>query len=250
MKTTQTILLSLATLALIGCGDSGASTSQPLQSSTRVVHYLTDLEGMSLYTFDNDAVNLSNCDSECQKIWPLFIGMDNGSEDIQPLSTNQLAYRQHPLYYFINDNQAGDVNGDNVKEVWHLIYSSSNPDESQTKLSNETMVQTYLSDHNGVALYVFDNDEANLSNCYGACEDTWPIYYNENIASLPTGINRADFGSITRDAQQSTTGVLQQSTYKGKPLYYFTPDNNEAGATKGDWVKGVWHLIELNATKS
>ena len=253
---TKTGLLSLVTLTLIGCGDTYSSKdsnndNNRLKSLNRTVNFLTDTDGMSLYTFDKDTLNQSNCDAECQKIWPLFVGANTTSEDIKVLDgTDHLAYRKHPLYYFVNDNAIGNVNGDNIKNVWHLLYAPKSSNDSQTEYSAETMTQTYLTDKDGRTLYTFDNDTKGVSNCYGACEETWPIYYNSNVQSVPTTLKTSDFTTISRDANKSKTGVLKQTAYKGKPLYYFTPDAKKSGVTKGDWVKGVWHVVEISAQKT
>lgn len=251
-------LVSASTLVLIGCGDSyspensnDTTITNSLKSQERTVSYLTDANGKSLYTFDKDTLNTSNCDADCQEIWPLFTGIDTGSADIKLFGeTDHLAYRKHPLYFFANDSVAGDVNGDNVKNVWHLVYAPTDSNDTQTEFSQQTMIQTYLTDKDGRSLYVFDNDTENTSNCYGACEGVWPIYYNSTINGVPNGMTASDFTTISRDANKSTTGVLQQTAYKGKPLYYFTPDANKLGETKGDWVKGVWHLVEVSAEKT
>ena len=252
----KTGLLSLATLGLIGCGDTyssndNSSNKNSLKSLDRTVKNLTDTDGMTLYTFDKDTLNKSNCDADCQKIWPLFEGANTTSEDIKVLDgTDHLAYRKHPLYYFVNDNAIGDVNGDNVKNVWHLVYAPAGSNDTQTTFSAETMTQTYLTDKDGRALYTFDNDTNGTSNCYATCEDTWPIYYAPTIDVVPTGLNKADFTTISRDVNKSKEGVLEQTAYKGLPLYYFTPDAKKSGETKGDWVKGVWHLVEISAKKT
>lgn len=250
-------LLSLVTLALIGCGDNyssndnSADTNNNLKSLDRSVNFLTDTDGMSLYTFDKDTLNKSNCDAECQKIWPLFQGANTTSSDIKVLDgTDHLAYRKHPLYYFVNDNAVGDVNGDNVKNVWHLVYAAKSLTDSQTKYSAETMTQTYLTDKDGRALYTFDKDTKGVSNCYGECEEIWPVYHISNVQGVPTGLTVSDFTTIFRDANQSKTGILEQTAYKGKPLYYFTPDAKQSGETKGDWVKGVWHVVEISSVKT
>lgn len=240
----------LTTLTLAGCGDCNKDQKNDLTSLQRDVKFLVDTDGMSLYTFDRDTLNTSNCDAECRKLWPIFEGAESGSTDIKVLeSTDHITYRMHPLYYFVNDAVPGDVKGDNVNEIWHLIYAPEDSTDSQTALSETLMRQTYLTDKDGRALYTFDKDEDGVSNCYGECESIWPVYYNANIGNVPTGSNISDFSTIARDANRSDTGVLQQTAYKGKPLYYFTPDNAQSGATKGDWVNGIWHLIELSAVK-
>ena len=266
---TQITMVSVATLALIGCSDSYNDTNTPndtgtpiiedaLKASNRNVKFLVDTDAMSLYTFDKDMLNTSNCDAACQEVWPLFLGADTGSEDIKVLEgTDHLAYRKHPLYYFVNDKAPGDVLGNNVKEVWHLVHAPVGTTDSQTALSETNIKQTFLTDKDQRALYTFDNDTENVSNCYDTtptsgtgCESIWPVFYSSDLGTLPVGTATADFAVIDRDATKAKEGEpTQQVTYKGKPLYYFTPDNKETLSTKGDWVKGVWHLVELDANK-
>ena len=252
-------MLSVASLVLIGCGDTYNDTDEgAFKASNRNAAFLVDTDAMSLYTFDKDALNKSNCDAKCQEVWPLFEGANSGSEDIKALEgSDHLAYRKHPLYYFVNDKAPGDVLGNNVKEVWHLVHASAGTTDTQTALSQTVIKQTFLTDKDQRALYTFDNDTANVSNCYDStptsgtgCESTWPVFYSADLGALPEGTSSGDFSIINRDATKAKQGQsTQQVAYKGKPLYYFTPDNKEALSTKGDWVKGVWHLVELNAQK-
>ena len=268
-----TLALSVATLLFIGCGDTHDSKEEELKKEVtknidllqRDVNYLTDLSGKSLYTFDKDGLNITNCDIDCQKIWPLFSGSNTQSTDIEVFDTNtsQLAYRSHPLYYFANDTQSGDINGDDVKNVWHLVYATAGTNDTQTKFSTNSMTQTYLTGKNGMALYTFDKDDINSSVCYGtpdemplgSCEARWPVFYSADLTNLPTGTVASDFGTIDRDitkALKDDNGKLlatKQTTYKGLPLYYWFKDA-KSGDTTGDWVGGVWHLIELSAQKT
>jgi predicted lipoprotein with Yx(FWY)xxD motif len=57
------------------------------------------------------------------------------------------------------------------------------------------------------------------------------------MLNLPKGTSKSDFGTITRK-----NGAMQ-TTYNGKPLYYFIMDKN-ANEAKGDGKKGVWHIIK------
>ena len=264
------------TFMMIGCGDTNDTNQKELASSTnkiigslqREVSYLVDATNkMSLYTFDKDMLNTSNCDADCQKIWPIFTGSNTQSTDIQVFDTNRshLAYRQHPMYFYINDAVSGDVNGDNIKDVWHLIYAPAGTNDTQTEFSTATnnMIQTYLTGKNGMALYTFDKDDINSSVCYGtpdamplgSCEARWPVFYTEDFSNLPAGIKASDFGTIDRDitkALKDDNGkplATKQTTYKGQPLYYWFQDA-KAGDTTGDWVGGVWHLIELSAQRT
>ncbi|MFT5661793.1 MAG: putative lipoprotein with Yx(FWY)xxD motif/cytochrome c553 [Sulfurimonas sp.] len=253
---------SVTSFLIVGCSDtydSGTDGYKPATTKTigslqREVSYLTDVaSGLSLYTFDKDTLNVSNCDAACREIWPIFTGGNTQSTDIEVFDTtsSHLAFRQHPMYFFINDAVSGDVKGDNVKDIWHLLYAPIDTNDAQTQFSSaqENMIQTYLTDDTGRALYTYDNDTNSTSNCYGMCEDIWPVYYAETLSGVPSGMNISDFTTISRDESKSKPGVLEQTAYKGKPLYYFTPDNETSGETKGDWVKGVWHLVEVSAQK-
>jgi len=108
--------------------------------------------------------------------------------------------------------------------------------------SNNTMDtnshSSHLSDQNGMALYIFDKDTKNKSNCYNGCEAKWPVFYGDlDKLNLPNDVSKSDFGTITRN-----NGAMQ-TTYKSKPLYYFFKDT-KSNDLKGDGVKGVWHAIK------
>jgi len=264
---TQITMASVATLALIGCGDSYNDNKEKnngaLQASERNANFLVDTGAMSLYVFDKDALNQSNCNAKCQEIWPLFEGANTGSEDIKVLKgTDHLAYRKHPLYHFINDKAPGDILGDNVKNVWHLVYAPAGTTDSQTALSSASAKQTFLTDKNGMALYTFDKDSANVSRCtgkadakpLGSCEARWPVFYASDLGTLPAGTQASDFGTINRpaDTLKGADGkalATKQTTYKGLPLYYWFKDD-KAGDVSGDWVSGVWHLVELHTSNT
>lgn len=100
-----------------------------------------------------------------------IFGADTESEDIKVLEgTDHLAYKKHPLYYFVNDKAPSDVLENNVKEVWHLVHALATTTDSQTALSEMNIKQTFLTDKDQRALYTFDKDTENVSNCY----DTTP----------------------------------------------------------------------------
>ena len=96
----------------------------------------------------------------------------------------------------------------------------------------------FLMDSKGMALYTFDKDMKDKSNCYNGCEAKWPVYAaGANDLKLPANVKKEDFGIIKRD-----NGAMQ-TTYKSQPLYYFFKDT-KANDKKGDGAKGVWHLVK------
>ena len=94
-----------------------------------------------------------------------------------------------------------------------------------------------LTDTKGMSLYTFDKDTAGISNCYDGCEVKWPVYHAD-LTTLPKEVKGKDFSTITRK-----NGAMQ-TTYKGKPLYYFFKDT-KPNQTNGNGAKGVWHLVEI-----
>jgi len=91
--------------------------------------YLTDFQGMTLYTYDKDTKNVSNCSGQCAKIWPIYT---SGATAEKMLPTNitvitrsdgskQFAWKGMPLYYYAQDKKAGDMSGDGIGGVWHIV---------------------------------------------------------------------------------------------------------------------------------
>jgi len=252
-----------ATFFISGCGGSDGNNTVnsetqavTLTSAQRNVKYLISAENdLSLYRFDKDTTRfVSNCSSDdaadgtvdgqsCIDRWPIYITAVEGDFGTATPHDGQSTYKGHALYYWFKDQVKGDILGDKVANVWHLIYPNTDfvPDVVGTNLSKDVRAQTYLTSHDLRALYTFDNDEVNVSNCYDSCAQTWPIYDKDiDTTNVPAGMDATAFGKISR------SDGLSQTTYKGKPLYYFINDT-KTGETNGDWVKGVWHLIELDS---
>ncbi len=88
---------------------------------------LTGAGGRTVYTFDKDGVDKSNCSGGCLAAWPAFIakpeavakgefGLINASGGGRQWTVNG-----KPLYYYVGDTQAGDRKGDGQGGVWHVV---------------------------------------------------------------------------------------------------------------------------------
>ena len=91
--------------------------------------YVTGENGMSLYIFKPDKdQTTSQCTGECAINWPpLTADLAAGTGitgDVGAITrddgSTQVTLGGWPLYYFIGDEAAGDVNGQGVNEVWYL----------------------------------------------------------------------------------------------------------------------------------
>ena len=88
---------------------------------------LADAKGMTLYTFDKDTKDTSNCYDACAKAWPPYMVKGNAetgegwSKIKRKDGTEQWAYDGKPLYFFVKDMKAGEAMGDGMKGVWHVV---------------------------------------------------------------------------------------------------------------------------------
>jgi predicted lipoprotein with Yx(FWY)xxD motif len=92
---------------------------------------LTGVNGKTLYVFDADTPNTSNCNTGCIEAWPALL-LAAGDPVAPPTLTGvlttftradggrQVAYEGRPLYFFSGDTQAGDTTGDGIGGVWHV----------------------------------------------------------------------------------------------------------------------------------
>ena len=103
------------------------------------------------------------------------------------------------------------------------------------KIAEQEGLGRYLTDPNGMTLYYFTKDSTNKSACSGFCLERWPLFYSE-VAVVPAGCDASDFNVITREDGK------KQTTYKGKPLYYYEKDK-EPGDTKGQGVFDSWYVV-------
>lgn len=95
---------------------------------TKGTPFFTNANGMSLYTFDKDAIGVSTCEGTCATNWPPFIVIGTPQstlpDELSIIKRNdgssQYALRGSPLYFYINDKVPGDVTGDGFNNVWHL----------------------------------------------------------------------------------------------------------------------------------
>lgn len=113
-----------------------AATVQVADSSLGEI--LVDADGASLYMFDPDEQGESTCYDDCETAWPpLLVDADpvageNVDESLLGTTertdgTVQVTYNDWPLYYWAQDEAAGDVTGQAVNEVWWVVGPDGEP---------------------------------------------------------------------------------------------------------------------------
>ncbi len=153
MSVSVALLLAILAIGAVACGDDDDDGSEePTATEVTVADptevpddgddmasvsvvvtdgILTDSEGNTLYTFDNDAPGLSNCVGPCKELWPALTtdgdaiagdGVDGALGTIAgDDGAMHVTYNDQPLYYFLNDEAPGDRNGDGFGDVWHVV---------------------------------------------------------------------------------------------------------------------------------
>jgi predicted lipoprotein with Yx(FWY)xxD motif len=91
---------------------------------------MVDHKGMTVYTFDKDAGGKSMCNGDCAKNWPPMMAPAGAKAEgkFTPIKRDdgsmQWAYDGKPLYTFVKDAKPGDMTGDKMKDVWHVVHES------------------------------------------------------------------------------------------------------------------------------
>ncbi|GAA6142449.1 hypothetical protein [Hydrogenophaga sp. 5NK40-0174] len=101
---------------------AAAAQAQPVMKDG----VLADPSGRTVYTFDKDEANKSNCAGGCLAKWPAFVAKAEAQAQgefgvIEANGVRQWTYNSQPLYYFAGDAKPGDRNGDGMGGVWHVV---------------------------------------------------------------------------------------------------------------------------------
>jgi predicted lipoprotein with Yx(FWY)xxD motif len=96
------------------------------------ITYLVGVRGKTVYTFDNDTDNTSNCSGGCATTWPPYFYSDTivvpsvlDASDFGTITradgTKQHTFLSQPIYLFANDTNRGTRSGDGVGGTWHIV---------------------------------------------------------------------------------------------------------------------------------
>ncbi len=262
-KLRLSVLLAVVFIVAISAGVAqaqGPSATLLISAHPQLGSILTDGEGKTLYLFTRDERELSNCAGNCAGAWPPLLtgGAPVAGEGVAAnrLTTiaradggTQVAYNGWPLYYFAQDLQPGDANGQAVNNVWWAVSRFGGPIQNNVlvNVAEHPELGTILADRSGRTQYLFTNDDRNASNCAGNCALAWPPLLTVGAPTAGEGVNAGRLGTIER----ADGGA--QVTYNGWPLYYFARDNRP-GDVSGQSVANWWVVsefggpVETNAT--
>lgn len=122
MKTIVTALAVLLVSTAVSYADDPAKVMD-----TPVGKIYADAKGMTLYTFDEDGKDKSNCRATCTEMWfPFTAPADAKAEGNWSIVTrldgsHMWAYDGKPLYTYALDRKAGEIKGDDLGGAWHVV---------------------------------------------------------------------------------------------------------------------------------
>jgi predicted lipoprotein with Yx(FWY)xxD motif len=153
--------IPLTALAVAACGGSGgaATAAAPKTSSgasatigvanANIGSILVNSAGRTLYLFKADSGSMSACTGACASAWPplLATGTPTAGTGLtaSKLATitrsggsQQVTYNGHPVYLYIGDKKAGEVNGQGVTAfgaAWFALTPAGNQISTQPTTS-------------------------------------------------------------------------------------------------------------------
>jgi predicted lipoprotein with Yx(FWY)xxD motif len=125
-----------------GSSSSSSSAVTVKTASSPLGTILVDQDGKTLYLFEADSTNKSNCSGGCLALWPAVMasGSATAGNGVSAgmigtaTGSSQVTYAGHPLYWFSGDTAAGDTNGEGLTDfggAWYAVSPAGKAVEEQ-----------------------------------------------------------------------------------------------------------------------
>lgn len=153
-------VIPLVALAVAACGGGGAATAAAPKTSTgasatlgvaksSLGSILVNSTGRTLYLFRADVGATSSCSGACAVAWPPLLatgtpiaGTGLTASKVGTITrsggSQQVTYNGHPVYLYIGDKKAGEVNGQGVTAfgaAWFALTPAGNQISTQPTTS-------------------------------------------------------------------------------------------------------------------
>jgi predicted lipoprotein with Yx(FWY)xxD motif len=215
----------------------------------------------SVYTWDGDEPNISNCHGECLNNWTPVrapqVTVDSGEWTIIEHSSgiNQWVFRAKPLYTHNRDTRSRSFAGSDVPG-WHNVYTQravTPPDEFTVQ--DAAFGGQVLADARGRTIYLYNcrddsvaqlacdhpdsAQEYRMAICGGGepevCLETFPYVLADAGAKSESSLwsVMAIDPNTGRRSAEDEEGTLHVWAYRSRPVYTYSGDQ-EPGVTYGD----------------
>ena len=118
--------------------------------------------GFTVYTYDKDQPNKSNCVGDCLKSWTPVLAPEVGYQAREEWSiverlpgVKQWAFRKQPLYTHIGDSGPRQHRGIDIPG-WNMVYTQVAPPPPKEFTEQETAGGIVLADSKGKSIYIYN----------------------------------------------------------------------------------------------
>jgi predicted lipoprotein with Yx(FWY)xxD motif len=129
---------------------SGQPATVDVATNPSLGTILVDAQGRTLYLFEKDSGTTSQCSDACAVAWPPLLATGQATTGMGATESligttkradgqTQVTYNGHPLYTFVQDQNAGDTKGEGVNAYgakWFALSASGDEVTAPAAASN------------------------------------------------------------------------------------------------------------------
>ena len=246
----------------IPIGPDANIPSQFEVSTTMRGRLVTLKEGWSVYTYEKDGRNKSNCKDDCLDGWQPVLAaayarpVGDWTLFERSPGVKQWAFRGAPLYRYLTDRKQHGMDGSD-NPGWHNVYTQMSPTPPKEFAPKDTMIGVVLGDANGKTIYRYrctddavdqqlcDFPEApqayRLAVCGGGDVDHCLKAFPYVLVARGAKSGNTTWTTLYIDprtgkrAAEGDAGALHVWAYRGRPVYTFAGDKRPADILAHDW---------------
>ena len=219
--------------------------------------------GFSVYTYDKDSANKSNCNETCERSWKPVLAADAAPQNRGDWAVierspgiKQWTFRKKPLYSHVGEEDPLSLSGSDTAG-WHNVYTQAAPATPKGFTVQDTAGGQVLADAHGKTIYVYDcTDDAldaqacdlpsspqiyRLAVCGGGdaarCLKQFPYVIADKNAKSDSKIwSVVEIDPKTGHfATPGQAGALRVWAYRQRPVYI-----SERDVVPGDIIADSW----------
>lgn len=244
---------------------AGPPPSHPPAFAVKTVatgRILTNHIGFSVYTWDGDEPNKSNCNEECQKEWAPVAASQSAQPQgewgvIEPTAgVKQWTFRTQPVYTHVSDRRFRSLEGGDVPG-WHNVFTQRWPDPPEEFTVQDSRIGQVLADKNGMTLYTYlcGDDALDQLSCdhptntqayrLAICGNGDPALCNKTfayvVAPADAKVDNLIWSTSWIDpmtghlAEPNQPGALHVWTFRDRPVYTHGGDHKPGDANGDAW---------------
>lgn len=245
------LAVGMAALAVVAVVVSATVSAQGRATTVDIVDdpvlgfYLVDANGFSLYARRGEEPGRLRCTGRCLEEWtPLVLaaGRPTGPTTIQADlgifdrgdGTQQVSYQGQPLYRSRDDAGPNQGRGNGRQGAWFAVNVLP-----AVFVSVHPQLGEILVGPTGMTLYTYTGDPAGAYQCDEGCSENFPPL----VITFTSGASARLRGEVTNMIRvpDSRHGRRVQVTYRGRPLYFWSRDQ-QPGDVTGNGIAGKWEV--------